>query len=214
MLIDNFVEAIKPHMDFDSVKVILDVGTRDLEQSEELHTVFPQAHIYAFEPNPESFKKLKSNGYITVYPFAVMDYDGEIPFYSVAQRDNYGASSVFEPTDAVVGVDLVEGLNRIVVPCKRIDTWANEENVPKIDIVWQDVQGTELQVLQSFGTLLNDVQAIATEVETGALYYPNRKYQPTQYFQLKDYMEEHSFLEVGYVQAWPLEADTYWVKVK
>ena len=37
-------------------KVILDIGSRDLEQSIEFTSVYPLAEIYAFEPNPEQYK--------------------------------------------------------------------------------------------------------------------------------------------------------------
>lgn len=221
MLIDQFINSIKPHVDPNEVKVILDVGTRDLEQSFELASVYPNAHIYAFEPNPESFKKCqqilkesKLADRVTIYPFAILDYDGETTFYSVAQADNHGASSVFEPTDEVVGVDRVEGLERIVVGCRRLDSWAKEQNITKIDLAWLDTQGCELPALKGFGSLLDGVKAIATEVATGPLYYPNRQYQPTQYEELKKFLEGQGFTEVSYHQPWPLEADICYARVK
>lgn len=216
MLIDTFIDSIKSHIDFTQVKTILDIGSRDLEQSKELHSVFPDAKIHAFEPNPESFRKCEANApdYVKVWPYACLDYDGGTPFYSVSQKDNHGASSVFEPTDNVVGVDHVDGLKRILVPCKRIDTWARENHVSKIDLVWQDVQNAEIPCLVGFGRMLDDVKALATEAATGGLYYPNRNYQPTQYEQLKDFLEANRFVEVLYDQPWPFECDTAWVRKK
>lgn len=213
MLIDKFIDSIKPHVDFESVKTILDIGSRDLGQSIELHKVFPNAKIHAFEPNPESFKDCVANApeYITVYPFAVLDYDGETTFYKVPQDENKGASSIFEPTEYVVGVDMMT-IEKIKVPTKRIDTWAKENKIEKIDLCWVDVQGAEIPVLESFGTLLYDVQALATEAETGALYYGNRKYEPTQYEQLKAYLEGSGFMEVAYDQPWPFECDIAYVR--
>lgn len=213
MLIDSFVQSIEPYVDPREVKVILDIGSRDLEQSLELHSVYPNAHIHAFEPNPESYVKCvaKAPKYVTVHPFAVLDYDGEITFYSVPQVENHGASSVFEPTEHVVGVDMTT-ITKVTVSCKRIDTWAKENGIKKIDLVWADVQGTELPTLKGFGKLLDTVKAIATEAETGALYYPNRKYQPTQYPELKEFMEKNGFTEVLYLQPWPFECDLGYVR--
>jgi FkbM family methyltransferase len=215
MLVDPFIEAIKPHVDFTKVKTILDIGSRDLEQSLELHSVFPNAHIHAFEPNPESFKdcQAKAPDYITVWPYAALDSDGEITFYNVPQDENKGASSIFEPTEHVVGVDMLT-IQKITVPTKRIDTWATENNISTIDLCWIDVQGAEMPVFKGFGTYLHDVQAIATEAETGALYYGNRKYEPTQYTELKEFLEHEGFTQIAYDQPWALEADIVFVRTK
>lgn len=216
MLIDRFIEAIKPYVDFDSVKVCLDIGSRDLEQSIELHAVFPQAHIHAFEPNPESYDKCvkAAPSYVTVWPYAVLDYNGKTQFYSVAQEDNRGASSIFEPTDNVVGVDRVSGLERIVVPCTRVDSWAKENKVDKIDLVWADCQSAEIPMLTGFGRRLDDVKALATEAVTGILYYGNRRYNPSQYIEVKEFMKNKGFKQVFYHQPWPLEADVVFVRTK
>lgn len=213
-LIDKFLEAIKPYVPKSEVEVIFDIGSRDLEQSIELHTAYPNAEIYAFEPNPESYAKCleKKPDYITLLPYAILDYDGETSFYAVAQQDNHGASSVFEPTEFVVGVDRVNGLEKVTVPCRRIDTVAKELGLNKIDLVWADTQGCELPVLRSFGELLHGIEAIATEVATGALYYPNRKHTPTQYSELREFLESNGFMEVGRDQPWELETDVIYVK--
>lgn len=216
MLIDKFITAIKPHVDFTAVETILDIGSRDLEQSLELLKVFPDAHIYAFEANPDSYEKCveKAKGHnIAVFPYAVVDYDGETTFYKVPQDENHGASSVFEPTENVVGVQMIT-IDKITVPTIRIDTWAEANGIKQIDLVWADTQGCELPVLKGFSDLLDNVQAIATEVETGPLYYPNRKHAPTQYEELKQFLTDHGMTEVDYDQPWPLEADVVYARVK
>ncbi len=80
---EDFIKAIEKY-NFD-VKTIVDIGTRDLEQSKELHERFPNAKIYAFEANPESYQNCLKNkpDYIEVIHGAAMDYDGEISFYAV-----------------------------------------------------------------------------------------------------------------------------------
>ena len=215
MLIDKFISSIKDKVDFKSIQVIVDIGSRDLEQSVELHSVFPKAKIYAFEPNPESYQKCleKAPEYIKVYPWALLDYDGETSFYSVSQETNHGASSVFEPTEFVVGVDAVNGLKKIKVPCRRLDSWAKENSISKIDLAWVDVQGSELPTFRGFGKYLDKVQAIATESATGLLYFANKQYEPTNYNQLKEFFEGRGFKQVDYDQPWELECDTVWVKL-
>jgi FkbM family methyltransferase len=150
--------------------------------------------------------------YINLFHFAALDYDGETSFYAVDQKDNHGASSVFEPTERVVGVDLFNGLEKTTVPCKRIDTWAKENDIKSIDVVWQDCQGSEIPTLEGFGKLLDTVKVIATEAETGELYHTSKKYEPTQYEQLKKYLEDKGFVEVSFDQPWPLECDIIYIK--
>jgi FkbM family methyltransferase len=217
MLIDNFITAITPHIDFTEVKTILDIGTRDLEQSIELHRVFPNAVIHAFEPNPQSYqdclKTAKDHPYITVWPLAILDYDGETIFYAVPQDENKGASSIFEPTENVVGTNMMT-IEKMLVPAMRIDTWAKKSKVDQIDLAWVDVQGAEIPTFESFGKLLDGVQAIATEAETGAIYFGNKNYDPTQYTQLKDYMDSRGFVEVAKDQPWEFECDLAFVRRK
>ncbi|MBA2706137.1 MAG: FkbM family methyltransferase [Blastocatellia bacterium] len=213
MLISKFIEAIKPHVDFNSIKTICDIGSRDLEQSFELLKVFPNATIHAFEPNPESYEKCLDQAVegIEVYPYAVLDYDGMTSFYAVDQKDNSGASSIFEPTEDVVGVDRFEGMKKIDVMCTRIDTWAEQNKIEKIDLVWMDVQSAEIPALKGFGTMLDDIQAIATEAATGTLYFGNRQYEPSHYQEVNKFMTDKGFVEVSYDQPWPLEADLVYI---
>ena len=207
MLIDKCLEAIKPYkLD---IKTIADIGTRDLEQSIEFHSVYPKAKIYAIEANTESYKeclKIKPD-YIELFNFAALDYDGETSFYNVKQTDNKGASSIFEPTDRVVGVDLFHGLEKTIVPCKRIDTWAKENKIEQIDLAWIDVQSAEIPTLTGFGQMLYNVKVVATEAVTGTLYHGNRKYDPSTYQEVKSFLESKGFEEISYEQPWALECD-------
>jgi FkbM family methyltransferase len=212
MLIDKLLESIKPYkLD---IKSVLDLGTRDLEQSIEFYSVYPKAKIYAIEANVESYKeclKIKPD-YVDLFCFAALDYNGTTSFYNVKQTDNKGASSVFEPTERVVGVDLFNGLEKTTVVCKRIETWASENKIDSIDLAWIDIQGVEIPALKGFGGLLDKVKVIATEAQTGTLYHGNRKYEPTQYDELRKFLEEKGFIEINRDQPWPLETDVIYIR--
>jgi len=206
-MIDDLIESIKPY----NLKIdtIIDIGTRDMEQSIEFHSVYPEAKIYAIEANKESYEEClnRKPDYINLLHFAALDYDGETDFYEIAQTDNKGGSSIFEPTQHMVGCDSLNGLKHVKVPCKRIDTVIKE----RIDLAWADVQGCEIPTLKGFGDLLKDVKVIATEAETGLLYYPSRKYEPTKYEELKNYLIENGFKEIYYHQPWPRECDVVYI---
>jgi hypothetical protein len=58
----------------------------------------------------------------------------------------------------------------------RLDDWARDYQVPKIDFMWLDLQGYELKALQGAEELLKQVSVIHIEVshkplfENGVLY--------------------------------------------
>ena len=211
MIIDKLVGVLKRYKI--ETKNFIDIGTRDLEQSKEFHSVYPKAKINAIEANKISYDLLMTYRpkYINAYHFAALDYDGETTFYEVDPYANKGASSVFEATDVIPGVEPVNGMKKVTVPAKRIDTWAKEVGAG-IDVAWVDVQGVEIPCLKGFGELLKKVKVIATEAETGQLYFGNKKYNPTQYEELKNYLEEEGFVEVSFDQPWPLEVDVVYIR--
>ncbi len=94
----------------------------------------------------------------------------------------------------------------------RIDTWAKKNNIESTDLAWIDVRGAEFPVLLGFGELLKCVKAIATEVATGSIYYPSKKYEPANYDKLREYMEATNFKEILFDQPWPFEANIVYVK--
>jgi hypothetical protein len=55
MLIDKFISHIRKTDPSFEARIILDIGSRDLDQSIEFSSVYKNSKIYAFEPNPEQF---------------------------------------------------------------------------------------------------------------------------------------------------------------
>lgn len=102
--IDSMVKALANHVDFDAIKTIYDIGSRDALESQQFTSVFPTAKIFTFEPNPEAFKICIENakGYpnISVHQVAMSNTNGEIDFFAAdleKSRDaNLGISSMFK----------------------------------------------------------------------------------------------------------------------
>lgn len=172
----NFIERVKTVFGNDTPKVILDVGSRDLEESIELQTAFPNAKIIAFEPNPEQFRICleKSNGYpnITVCEYACSDTEGETDFYVV--NINHGASSILEPIRIAGGwaENYQDHTWRKIsgIQMRRLDTILPELGIEQVDVVWMDVQGNELRALKGLGDYINGVRMMHTEA-AGKPYY-------------------------------------------
>ena len=143
-------------------KVILDVGTRDLNESIEILSFFPNAKLIAFEPNPSQYQfcleRAKAYPNITVLDCAVSDVEGEVDFYVVGA--NYGGSSLLEPID----VPYSDGTHtKVAVQCRRLDSVLAELGIEKVDAIWMDVQGNELKALKGLGKYIETVDIMHTE---------------------------------------------------
>jgi FkbM family methyltransferase len=188
MIIDNFINHIK-NVDKDfSPRVILDIGSRDLGQSIEFNSVFPEAKIYAFEPNPEQFQiclQLSENySNIGVEELAVGETDGTCEFYITI--GNIGASSTLEPLDVPFGT--TNAYHKVSARMTRLDSWLKENNIEQVDVLWMDTQGIELMALRGMGDHLKKVKFIHCEAaERG--YYKGHILKP----ELEEYLKSLGF---------------------
>jgi len=152
-------------------EIILEIGSRDAIQSIEFSELFPNAKIYAFECNPPSIKRCIENAKdyenIEIVSKAVFNKNGKTKFYPVLT--NTGASSLFRITDEYAAT-FNYPQKEITVDSIRIDTWAKEKGIKKIDLIWIDLQGAEYEAFEGMGKLLPYIQAIYTEVEYQSLY--------------------------------------------
>jgi FkbM family methyltransferase len=175
-----------------NASVILELGAHDGSQTLELSAHFPNAKIFAFEPDPRAARKFKTHvtePRIQLFEMAIGPTDGEAEFH---------VSSGFPPNaspEVMIqypqGWDQSGSLRRpkthqtiwpwckfeskIMVPVRRLDTWAREHGVEHVDFIWADLQGAE-------GDLVAGGQA--TLAKTRYLYaeYSNEEWyegQPT-----------------------------------
>jgi FkbM family methyltransferase len=161
--------------------VIFDVGSRDCVQSIEFYNAFPNSKIYAFECNPNTLDICKKNieqytDRITLIEGAVCDYDGTITFYPINQQKtittwkdgNPGASSIFKSNGKYTVEKYIQ--DEIITNCHRLDSVMNKYDIPKVDIIWMDLQGAELFALKGLGNHLHNVKYIHTEVSYKEMY--------------------------------------------
>jgi len=154
-----------------NIEVILEIGSRDAIQSIEFSKLFPNAKVYTFECYPPCIEKcvenIKNFQNIEIIPKAVSNINGKSKFYPISR--NVGAGSLFKITKEY-GHDCVFPQEQVNVESIRIDTWAKEKGIEKIDLVWIDIQGAEYEAFEGMGEFLPNIQAIYTEVENKELY--------------------------------------------
>lgn len=169
MIIDKLLSYTLSHTDFNP-RVIFDVGSRDLGQSIEFNSVYPNAEIYAFEPNPAQYDICVQNAIpynnIHVTQKAVSDVNGVVDFF--VTHGNVGASSMLLPIDVPFGT--TNDFTKISVQSVRLDEWMLENNVGVVDILWMDAQGIELKALRSMGEHLKQVKFLHCEAAERPYY--------------------------------------------
>lgn len=187
-LIDHIVKTANVITPGFNPSVIIDAGSRDLDQSIEFTLEFPNARILAFEPNPAQFElclnKAKAYNNIEVFPFALSDYEGEALFHITPA--NIGVSSLLEPTDVPWASD--NSFHTVKVQTDRLENILRRAGIDRVDLVWMDVQGGELAALQGLGDIIHNVDFIQCEAAQLA-YYKGHPLRP----ELEKFLEEHNF---------------------
>lgn len=183
----EFIDEISKVINFNDIKVILDIGSRDCFQSVEFKTWFPDSEVYAFEANPEAYdicKKISDQHGIVYVEKAVGDKTGKIKFN--ISGNNVGASSLLEVNENHHRSKAWKKVRTFLVDVIRIDEWCEENKIDTVDILWVDVQGAEKMVFDGCGDVLKNVKAIATEIglDEDPMYHGGTKFS-----------ELHSFLE-------------------
>ncbi len=127
------------------------IGSYTLLASEQ-----PQAEVYAFEPHPETFRRLSGNvalnrrDNVHAVHAALGSQDG-----TVALTDRPG-SSINHVTDRPDD-------KSILVPVRRVDSYCREWGVCP-QFVKLDVEGHEYEVLRGFGGYLERVDVVLIEM--------------------------------------------------
>ena len=172
--------------------IILEAGAHSGSDTVRMAHAFPRSIIYAFEPEPNAYKKLikKTYGYnnIHTYNIALGDKNEKRKLY-VSENLLDASSSLLLQTQISKEIHPELKLNRSVeVTVRTIDSWAQENNINRIDFMWLDMQGNELQAIKSAKNLLRTVKAIYTEV----LKYNTYEGAPL-YQEFKEWMEREGF---------------------
>lgn len=148
--------------------------------------------IYAFEPIKIIFDKLLEN--TKIYPnvscfnLALSSYDGIEKMY-VSNGYSDGSSSLLKPKKHLEVHPDVFFCEMEEVKTAKLDTWAKENNISKVDMLWLDMQGAEQQMLMESKFVLDTVKVIHTEVSLIEIYEGMGKYKGFKKFLKKNGFE-------------------------
>lgn len=174
--------------------IIFEAGAYDGADSVSLSRKWPIGRVISFEPNPSSFAKFlvrtEDCPNVEGYNLAVNSFNGFATLnicygYSGDDPVFQGASSLLEASDWKA---LDYQGPKVRVPCVVLDDWCRENKIERIDFMWLDLEGMELQLLKSSPHILNTVQVIYTETNfqpfrMGMVLYP----------ELREFLENSGF---------------------
>ncbi len=153
--------------------VIIDCGAHNGTDTVELATLFKSGVVHAFEPISQLYSKLSARATkfdnIRCYQVALADRDGVMDFF-ISEGESDASSSLLKPQEVLKFHPDTFFKEKISVTTRTLDSWAFENNIPRVDMLWLDMQGYELQTLQASKKILDTVSVIHTEVSTRELY--------------------------------------------
>lgn len=187
-------EEIAPFVPPDPV--ILEAGVANGVNTEEMALFWKGASIHGFEPVPAarelaSARTAPLGDRVVIYPYALGDAASKLTMNvsGGGEAVETQSSSLLKPTGHLEEYEFVPFGETIEVDVVRLDEWATEADVTRVDFMWLDLQGYELIALKGAEHLLREVSAIHVEVShkdlfEGGVLYP----------ELRDWLGERGFL--------------------
>lgn len=174
---------------------------------------WPEARIISFEPNPHAFELLTEATYglpqVSIHNLAVNDYNGSAVLHIC--YGSTGDNPIFEGASSLLKAAPCQEIHYrgpdIVVPCVVLDDWCKQNGVDQIDFMWLDLEGLELQVLQSSPDILDSVKVIFTETNLFDF-----RIGMTRYEHLKSFLERFRFKQIAHWYTEGIQGNAIFVK--
>jgi FkbM family methyltransferase len=141
---------------------IVDIGANIGAASVYFALHYPNARIFAFEPDPSSFELLVLNttslSGVSTFNLGLMDRNGQLPLFKGNQ------DSVTNST----GNSCLNSGDHVVVPIRDAGQLISEQELNVIDILKLDTEGSEVPILQSLSAMLPEIAVIYLEYHDDA----------------------------------------------
>jgi FkbM family methyltransferase len=204
-----------------NIKTIYDCGSRDALDAVELKVIFDAEQVHVFECNPPSVEKCRENlsrsfgeknkGYSWfLNPLAVGNKSGNISFFPIDtdatitphEDGNPGASSLFKANPDYPNETYVQ--KETTVSMITLKDYIDSGH-PYPDLLWVDVQGAEILLLEGLDNYLNEISIIHVEVSFRPMYLG----QPL-YWEIDSYLSKRGFIKASLdIGRWPKMTKLY-----
>ncbi len=176
--------------------VVFDVGANVGGYTEEVLRVMPSAVVYAFEPVPETFRRLEENQRIAHAPvhrynFGFSNVAGKSTiFYS---PENNGLSSIYDRKYLKNKITS----HQETIELRTIDAFCEAQHITDIDFLKIDTEGGELVCLQGAAALLKEKRIHFIQFEFGCANVDARTFFQDFWYLLKDSYRIYRILPGG-----------------
>jgi len=130
----------------ETIKVIFDIGANKGSYSKKIMELNPNAELYAFEPHPKTFKKLQEVAdkfSFKAFNIGVGDKNEVSKIYDYKEKDGSTHASIYKGViEKIHKSESIEHKINII----KLDDFAKEYKVNKIDLLKIDTEGNELRV--------------------------------------------------------------------
>jgi FkbM family methyltransferase len=134
-------------------EAIFDVGANKGGTYSMFRSLFPQAPIYAFEPDPRVHAKLKDKAkgdpLAHLQQLAVSDRNEELEFHVTTASEMNSLLAPHQGSDEATTV-----LEKIKVQSVTLDDFTAKNGIARIDLLKMDIQGAEIRALDGASGLL------------------------------------------------------------
>jgi FkbM family methyltransferase len=175
---EKFFNDVSHCMPSFSPSIIFDVGANVGEFTQNSIKKFPDSDIYCFEPSKSTFDKLKNNfgkvSRVHFHKIALSNIEGELPFTKdynlcnslVVKKTSDKTNRSNDKLDIRMRALSGENIETETVKTKTIDSFCQENDISKIDLLKIDTEGFDFEVLQGAKKALKnkDIGFIYTEL--------------------------------------------------
>jgi FkbM family methyltransferase len=179
---------------------VIDVGANEGQTVARVRKEFPKATIHAFEPAPDTFRRLQAatagDSGVHVYQIACGSASGLADFHLTG---NHWCSSLLAPSDLGKRYygDWYDTRDVVQVRVQTLDEWAAEHGISRIDLLKVDAQGFDLEVLRGARGLLKHVRAINCECQFAPEYDGCASFSQIDRFLVENGFALHQLHEVN-----------------
>lgn len=163
---------------------ILEIGCNDGMHTERFLELFPQARIYCFEPDPRARRRFEAkitSDRVQLFDCAIGAEDGEAAFYASGGWHGEAtpetmpegwdhSGSIRPPKGHLDRVPWVTFESTFTTQVRRLDSWASEHAIDRVDFIWADVQGAEIDLIQGGSRTLAATRFFYTEYSNREMY--------------------------------------------